>query len=78
MMAGVKAARAQLLVISFGAGTEPQESKQQSVFFGFAPFSQEWLHMIGMFEVLMAVVTAGMFGDKLIAMIKAEAFRVEF
>ena len=72
VMMRVEAARFELSVIEFGLGREGQKAQEELVIAGFFALLQEWLGMIGVFEIPMAVLAAGVAGDELVVVVEAE------
>ena len=73
MLTGVKAVDLKLEVILFGTGTETIEAQQQQ--FGVAcctALIEQFLDLLGILEVLVPVVAAGVGGDQLLAVVDAE------
>jgi hypothetical protein len=58
-MMRVEAALCELAVREFGLGREGQKAPEELVIAGFFALRQEWLGMIGVFEIPMAVIAAG-------------------
>ena len=72
MLTGVKAVDLKLEVILFGTGTEAIEAQQQ---FGVAcctALIEQFLAVLGIFEILVPVVAAAVGGDQLLAVVDAE------
>ena len=63
MLTGVKSVQLKLEVILFGTGTEAIEAQQQFGVAGCTALTKQFLAVIGIFEVLVPVVAAGVRGD---------------
>ncbi len=64
--AGVEVAGAELLVVGFGLRTEGVEAQQPLGVAGAAALVEEFLDVIGVLEVAVALVAAGMGGDEIV------------
>jgi hypothetical protein len=78
MMAGVEAARLELLVVGARLRTQTQEALEQVPFARLESLGQQGLGVVGMFKILMPVVGADVLADALIFMIEAQAFGIDF
>jgi len=73
MGALVEVAGGELLMIGFGVGTEGVEGEEPFGVFGAAALIEEFFDVIGVFEVAVALVAAGVGGDEVVGVIEAEA-----
>ena len=76
--AGVKAALGELAVVVFSAGAQGVEAQQELGVAGFAALVEELLYVIGIFEVPVPLVAAGMSGNQIGPVIDAEPVGEEF
>jgi hypothetical protein len=77
-MLRVEAALCELSVIEFGLGREGQKAQEELVIAGFFALRQEGLGMIGVFEIPMAVIAAGVAGDEVVVVVEAEPVGIGF
>jgi hypothetical protein len=68
----VEVTRGELLMIVFGAGTDGIEGEQPFGVSGATTLVEELLDVIGVFEVAVTLVAAGMGGNELLGVIEAE------
>jgi hypothetical protein len=71
--AGVEAAGGELLVVGFGPGTEGVEGQEPFGVAGTAALVEEFFDVVGVLEVAVALVAAGVGGDEVVGVIEAEA-----
>ena len=71
--AGVKTAGGELLVVMLGVRTQGVKGEQPFGVAGAASLVQEFLDVVGIFKVAVALVTAWMQGDEVVRVVKAEA-----
>ena len=71
--AGVETALGELVVVVFGAGAERVEAQQELGVAGFAALVEEFFYVVGIFEVPVALVAAGMSGNQIGPVIGAPA-----
>ena len=69
MLTGVKAVDLKLEVILFGTGTQAKEAQQQFGVACFTALTEQFLAVLGIFEVLVPVVATGVGGDQLLALV---------
>lgn len=72
MSAGVEPARGQLLMVGFGLWAEGVKSQQQLALARGVAVGEEFFDVLGIFEVAVALVAAGVGGDELVVGIDAE------
>lgn len=76
VMAGVEAPLSQSLVVILGLWGERQKTHQELLFACIAALLEERARMVGVFDVLMALVAAEMPGDELLAIVDTEAIGI--
>lgn len=76
MMAGVEAPLLQFLVVLLCLWGERQETHQELLFACVAALLEERARVVGVFDVLMALVAAEMPGDELLAIVDTEAIGI--
>jgi hypothetical protein len=77
MMLRVESALFQGLVVGIRSRGEGEKAPQQLLRFGLAALGQKGLGMIGVLDVLMALIAPGMTGDELILVVETQPLGVE-
>src|SRR6266516_183071 len=81
-MLGIETPLLELPIILFSLGGEAQKAEEQFLIPGFFSFQEQGLNMIGQFVILVAIITADMFGYQVHSVINQEPvgqpFQVEF
>ena len=77
-MMRVEAPLFELAVVEFGLRREGQKAHEDLVIAGFFALLEQGLGMIGVFDVEVAIVTAGMTRHELVLVIETEAVGIGF
>ena len=75
---GMEAFFAEFATVAFGVCSQAQEGSQAGLVAGAVTLRQEFLDMIGVADVLAAVVTAQVGGDQLLVVIAEQLVRIDF
>src|ERR1035438_3770467 len=71
MMARVDAGLLESLLIDLGVPRQGQKLHQQALLARGTPLREECLRMVGVLDILVAIVTANMTGDELVLVVNA-------
>src|SRR6516165_11994731 len=77
-MAGVEPALLQAIVIGCRIGREPEKARNQALFAGAPALSEQTFGVVGVFDVLMPAIVAGVAGNELVVEVGANPVRIGF